>query len=377
MSGSHRIRALEGLRGLAAAIVVVRHTTNAIPMPEETRRRLLEGPWAPLLDAQAAVALFFVLSGFVLAGSLARGNSFVDQLQFWVKRIFRIHPPYVAALLATWLASFAYAVPAAKFATGWLRLLAGIQLDAEGLLASLAYPGAAGGQLVVGWTLGIEMTWSLLLPVLFWLALRTHWALPLALAALPLAFGGVPLFALYGAHFALGLALFRERARVEAALSRLPVAATAALFVAALLSYSGPQLLGWHVPGLGILTTEVGHRASIALRLPGTALLIALALAVPWWRAALELRPMLFLGRISYSLYLLHMGVLILATRWIVPSNAGRSALLVVVVLGASIAVSAAFYRAVERPAIRLGNRVCKALAGRRGREALESAAPG
>ena len=62
---------MEGLRGVAATIVVVRHTTNAIAMPEGTRRALLEGPWAPLLDAQGAVALFFVLSGFVLAGSFA------------------------------------------------------------------------------------------------------------------------------------------------------------------------------------------------------------------------------------------------------------------------------------------------------------------
>ena len=37
-----RIGALEGLRGAAAAIVVVRHTTNAIAMPEAVRRMLLE-----------------------------------------------------------------------------------------------------------------------------------------------------------------------------------------------------------------------------------------------------------------------------------------------------------------------------------------------
>ena len=80
---ARRIGALEGLRGAAAAIVVVRHTTNAIAMPEATRRTLLEGPWAPLLDAQAAVALFFVLSGFVLAGSLARDTGTGGTLQFW------------------------------------------------------------------------------------------------------------------------------------------------------------------------------------------------------------------------------------------------------------------------------------------------------
>ena len=199
---NRRIPALEGLRGLAAAIVVVRHTTNAIALPDGARRALLEGPWAPLLDAQAAVALFFVLSGFVLAGSLERGVTRSDTLQFWVKRIFRIHPPYVAALILTWLVSFHYVVPEASAPfTDWLRSRASVHLTPGALGAALFYPGAADHQLDVGWTLGIEMTWSLLLPLVFWLARATHWSVALGLAAVPLGISGMPLFSLYAAHF--------------------------------------------------------------------------------------------------------------------------------------------------------------------------------
>lgn len=370
---SARIRALEGLRGVAAAIVVVRHTTNAIRMPVDVRRTLLEGPWAPLFDAQAAVALFFVLSGFVLAGSLARGGGPSGTAQFLTKRVFRIHPPYMAAVLVTWLASFAYVVPAATQPfTRWLRSLASVNLAPGELGAALLYPGIAGHQLEVGWTLAIEMTWSLLLPLLFWLARASHWSVVLLLAATPLALADMPLFTRYAAHFAVGLALYLERERVTAWLSRRSALAGTALWLLALASYSAPLLLAWHGPGAGILIQTPGA-LPIAARLPGTAMLVALALALPWWRALLETRIPLFLGRISYSLYLLHMGVLILATRWVVPDGTAGALLLVACVLFVSVTLSVLLHRGVERPAIAAGNRMCSALAQRFGGSALRS----
>ena len=371
MSG--RIAALEGLRGLAAAIVVVRHTTNAIRMPRDTRRALLEGPWAPLFDAQAAVALFFVLSGFVLAGSLARGSATTGTAQFLVKRVFRIQPPYMAALVVTWLASFAYVVPeATEPFTRWMRSLAGVHLDPAALASALLYPGMADYQLVVGWTLGIEMTWSLLLPVLFWLARASHWSVVLVLAGAPLAAPDMPLFMHYGAHFAVGLALFLERKRVSAWLGRRSRGAGIALWLLALASYSGPLFLGWHSSGAGSLIQWSGP-VPIAVRLPGTALLVALALALPWWRGLLETRWILFLGRISYSLYLLHIGVLLLVSRWVTPDGMTGGLALIVCVLAGTIALSTVFYRVVERPAIEAGNRICGALATRFGGSALRA----
>lgn len=371
---SRRVAALEGLRGIAATIVVVRHTSNAIALPDGTRRALLEGPLAPLFDAQAAVALFFVLSGFVLTGSLARGSSAPDTAQFWVKRVFRIHPPYAVALLLTWVASFAYLVPEAGAPfTNWLRSLAGVHLAPDALAAALLYPGPADHQLDVGWTLAIEMTWSLLLPLLYWIARATHWGVAVGLAAAPLGFSGAPLFALYGLHFAVGMAIALERDRVTALLGSLGTAAASLLWLAALALASAPLLLGWHRALAGILMPDISDPAAVALRVPGTALLLGLALTLPWWQRLLAHPAALFLGRISYSLYLLHMGVLVLATRWIAPEGLAASIALGALVLGSSIALSVLFHRAVERPAIALGNRVCAALANALGRTALRT----
>ncbi|MDP7570685.1 MAG: hypothetical protein QF391_03660, partial [Myxococcota bacterium] len=284
---------------------------------------------------------------------------------------------YMAALLATWAASFAYAVPdaAAPF-TNWLRWLASIHLAPSALFASLLYPGSAGDQLVVGWTLGVEMSWSLLLPLLWIVARTTHWGVALALAAVPLGLSGMPMWLLYGVDFALGVALWRERERIRAWLGALPAAASAGLFTLALVLLSSPLWLGWHVPSRGVLEPNVLSTGAIALRAPGAALLIALALGFAPWRRVLETRPALFLGRISYSLYLLHIGVLLLCTRLIAPASAASGLLLVGAVLALSIAASLAFHRLVERPSVALGNSLCEMLAARLGGKALRSTPP-
>lgn len=110
-TGSGHLAALDGLRGIAATIVVIRHVFNAAAMPVETRIAILHSPLAVVLNGQGAVQLFFVLSGFVLAASLARGRGWVDLLQFYVKRVFRVHAPYVFGLVFAWVASRAYPVP--------------------------------------------------------------------------------------------------------------------------------------------------------------------------------------------------------------------------------------------------------------------------
>ncbi|MFT5441879.1 MAG: peptidoglycan/LPS O-acetylase OafA/YrhL, partial [Myxococcota bacterium] len=86
-----RVSSLDGLRGVAAIIVVVGHTIGAV--------------LAPLGIAGPSVMLFFVLSGYCLSASATRGDRSTDRLQFYVRRIFRIHPAFVFALLVAWQVS--------------------------------------------------------------------------------------------------------------------------------------------------------------------------------------------------------------------------------------------------------------------------------
>ena len=95
---------LDFLRGFAAVYVVVNHTRGAFYAGGE---RILAGPHGPfevamvaLLQVTAlgaeAVILFFVLSGFAMAHSVGRSRGAAG---FYLRRLVRIWPPYIAATL--------------------------------------------------------------------------------------------------------------------------------------------------------------------------------------------------------------------------------------------------------------------------------------
>lgn len=148
------IPALEGLRGLASLIIVFRHAVGGVGIGIAARRSLVEGPLAPLFNADGAIAIFFVLSGTVLAGSLHRSAAALSlraTAKFWWKRIARIHLPYVAAVGLAWACSVAYQVPPqGEGLSPWLRHLASIQISTPEFLRALLFPGTASLQLPVG-----------------------------------------------------------------------------------------------------------------------------------------------------------------------------------------------------------------------------------
>src|SRR2546423_4582644 len=90
---------LEALRGVAAVMVAVWHTFAIFPgnglqaATIEWIRRLING--------NAAVTLFFVLSGYVLGLSLRKVNGCSGKqiLGFSARRVFRIYPAFLFATL--------------------------------------------------------------------------------------------------------------------------------------------------------------------------------------------------------------------------------------------------------------------------------------
>jgi peptidoglycan/LPS O-acetylase OafA/YrhL len=81
-----RFTTLDGLRGIAAVIVVVWHADNI-------------GPWAPRFG-YLAVDLFFLLSGFVVAHTYEpRFCLGMSKVNFIALRILRLYPLYLVGLL--------------------------------------------------------------------------------------------------------------------------------------------------------------------------------------------------------------------------------------------------------------------------------------
>jgi len=378
---AHHLPALDGLRGLAATAVVIAHALDAVAMPLPLRSLLVESPLALIFNGSPAVQIFFVLSGFVLAASLERGRALIDLAQFYVKRVFRIHPPYVFGVLAAWGASFLF-VPFRKGVglTDWLRQATQTHLEAGDLLASFAFPGSARGQLMVGWTLQIEMVFSLLLPLLV-AGARPARGLPLLAASallllLPDERGGLPLGVLwYAIEFSFGVVAYRERRAIGAWLRGLPRWARVACVAAALGFLCAPFVLRWSVPIANVIAGGFYPR-DIAVMSVGAFGLVAATASLPALERFFAADLCRFLGRISYSVYLLHLPVIgLLAPRMVRPGVVESWVVFVGAVLGVTIAVSMAFHRAIERPSIALGNRLCRRLARRFGARYLVSRA--
>jgi len=368
------VAALDGLRGLAATVVVLRHTFNAIPMPVPFRRSLLESPLALALNAQGAVQLFFVLSGWVLAASLARRAESAPWIGFYVRRVFRIQLPYASAIALAWIASAAWGIAPDAPVTPWLGRARNVDVSLAEFANALLFPGTAHGLLPVGWTLRLEMIYSFAMPLLV-LAARYGRGLVVLLAS-TLVFATPYVDLWYLVDFAIGAVLFQEQGTVCRVLALLGSRLRALVLLVACGLFAAQVALATDRVVAG--TIEAGD-AWYFIAATALASGIFVALASSGFLAALARPANRFQGRISYSTYLLHRTVLTLLApsvlvievtatstgymRRVTPSSA---AALFVIVLGLSILLAIPHYRFVERPSIALGGRVARRLAARR-----------
>ncbi len=87
---------IDYLRGLAAFMVCVCHYRHTLP----------DNLAAIAKHGEIGVQIFFVISGFIIPYSMEKGGyQLVDFGRFWFKRLVRLQPTFLAALLFTFLLS--------------------------------------------------------------------------------------------------------------------------------------------------------------------------------------------------------------------------------------------------------------------------------
>lgn len=104
MSSSARAKALDGLRGVSAQVVLVAHLFAGLFVLGDSAGSLMRAidfwGWA----SRVAVIVFFCLSGYVIVGSIrvhcAAGRFSLGS--FSLRRAARIMPPYLAAIAISW-----------------------------------------------------------------------------------------------------------------------------------------------------------------------------------------------------------------------------------------------------------------------------------
>ena len=168
---------IQVLRGVAAMMVIVFHVKGVLPDVHMTR---------PFLDflfgsGPAGVDLFFVLSGFIMVFVTYRSDGGLKSTgSFLLKRFLRIWPLYAIVTLCYLLINYRYAIPAHLWG-GVARSLAFIPLSVE-KPPFYGYP-----FLSVGWSLNYEIYFYLLLAISL-LTKSFRWIVFFSLIAITLIF---------------------------------------------------------------------------------------------------------------------------------------------------------------------------------------------
>jgi peptidoglycan/LPS O-acetylase OafA/YrhL len=284
-----RISSLDGTRAISITLVITAHL------------KLTEGwPLAWRLDyGNLGVRTFFVISGFLITSLLLKEinrTGSVNLKDFYVRRTFRIMPAYYI-----YIGVIALLIP-----TGWVAATYSDLLPALAYYANYDHPNLALG---MTWSLSVEEQFYLLWPAtLFFLGLRRA-----KIACFVLLFTAPVFRLLYEWHWwplyskfasesvcdtlATGclLALFRERLWSISLYRRLVESKLAFLVLPAaiLLMAAQPPMWCQVTIGLSLLNFGIAIALDRCMRFPDAGV-----------AKFLNITPVVWIGTISYSLYL-------------------------------------------------------------------------
>ena len=353
---SERLRYIDALRAIAALLVVWLHAAATFPMSSPqtaaTGRAFVAIPSAVDVG-HVGVVVFFLISGFVIPFSVLPDRA-APVGSFVIKRILRIYPAY-------WLS-----VPLAAFVVFWLW---GTAFTTREVLINLTLMQDVFGVRSaegVYWTLLVELVfYALCVALLVSGSLFNMRRVAILAAALGLAF--VVVAATYwlkrkfiptsAPYWFLNLSVMLcgalLRSRWEAARKRDGVAD--ALLAAMVVTYMGLLPLAALIANGPKNNEPLTYAIGFAIFLLGTRVV------------RIETRLTDWLGRISYSIYLFHVIVIMAIEWWLLrrmpegsPWRTQHVGVYTAVGVAATLAVASLVYRFVEKPGIRLGHRLAE-----------------
>lgn len=367
-----RLDELDSLRGLAALSVVLLHVRAVwfeiiLGTASPHQKHVADFFLVPFSRGDEAVVLFFILSGFVLAIPAIQLRAQPYSI-FVIRRIFRIYFPYLAALtLAVVGNTFFFGDPTPCHC---LRGVWNTPVDWHLVLQHVIFLGNYDTDKLNPpfWSLVIEMRVSFFFPLLCALALKLRPVQSLimggCLSGVAIAAFNLPGTALwvepitrtlyFAGLFVVGIYLARERCRLSALFNRLSARAKALAGTLSIVLY----LFGAYELNLRALPfTQVDLSwYGNWLTAMGVAGIMVFSLNSRRWSRALLWPPIHFLGKMSYSVYLLHNIVMVLFLQMLYGKLSSP------VILGAAFVlvfpVSWAFYRWIELPSMNMGRRL-------------------
>ena len=380
---------LEGLRGLASLTVVIGHFTfvffpflgtvfapapGAVPR-YEFERWLSYPPFTLAFSAEAAVCVFFVMSGYVLTTKYYLSGAESEIQAAAAKRYVRLVLPTFASIMFAWALWKSGAIISAQAIelglAGWAPSWYGTPYSFFGAV----WNGLAGSPLFGDpmlnpptWSIQVEIIGSVMLfslialfgkrPLLFLL-----WGIFLAdffayRAAAALFYVGF----IAGALLNLAAPWLRARQGVSAALVLIGL-----IGCAFNLSPAFDWLRAIPLPNFQPLGPDLQGSARMFWNTVGAIALVAGVLGSKPINALLSTRPFAFLGRISFSMYLLHAPILMsVALGTLKYAKAaglphGASILIAFAVYVPTVMlIATVFFQIVDAPSMRLASLLAK-----------------
>lgn len=295
---------IDGLRCLAVLPVVLFHAG-----------------FARLSGGFVGVDVFFVISGYLITGILVREMD-AGQFslgRFYERRIRRIMPAALAVTLASLICGIAFLMPPDARKLGESAIATTLSVANIYFYHVVDYFESASGNLPLlhAWSLGVEEQFYLVLPFVLWISIRharRHLVAVLAgitvlsFAASLWAVAWYPKAAFYQLPFRaweLGIGA------LLAVLPERPGLWRGRAWLAEAAGLAGLALIGGSILLLDEMVPFPGLAALPACA--GAGLVIASGASGTWTARLLSLPPARFVGLISYSLYLWHWPVLVLA----------------------------------------------------------------
>ena len=382
-NGPQEIRALDGLRALAALSIVAFHTLLTLQFEYTPLSHAVNNSWYYL---STGVQLFFVLSGFLLflpyVRSMLDGRKLPSSRQFYRRRALRILPAYLVCLAI--MVAVKYYARHVPFSPG--------DVAAHIVLIHDSFPQFNRDYNGPFWTMAVEAQFYLLLPLMALIVAcicgnrRSPWriasgitlliagALTLRLAdtvvigslttndSLINSPGGIFVLATMGMQgkylevFAVGMlcALFYvltvERHMLSAKRVRqLGLIALVGAIACIALAIPHVDIAGLMVvPGAQWGADVVGYPLLVGLGFGG--LVLGILWGGQWIRYLFEAAPIRTIGLFSYSLYLWHLPII----HGNVPIFAGIP---LIVAIGIAFLVAYLSYQFVERPFLKRRHR--------------------
>lgn len=368
---------LDSLRGMAAMTVVFSHLLYIYPYFEPNTSKNMDYFWlnivkySPLhiiFDGHGAVILFFVLSGFVLALPYYRENFELQYIPYIIKRFYRIYVPYIITLAFASLLAFPFMGDLVQGGSDFVTRIWSTEIGIQDILNHIILIGSYDTKQLnpVIWSLIHEMRISIIFPFIMMVILRFNWKNVICFAGFLSIIGfivlRIPILSIggltslgYTIHyigiFMIGALLAKYYQTIVHWLKEKNTLFKGFLLLLAVCLYSY-SFLFYNVSLAHIFIIDDWFTVI------GAVIFISISLASIRLTNVLKWKPIHYIGEISYSLYLVHLPIILFMVHLL--DNLIPTSLILLLSFMSSFLFASLSYHFVEIPSIKMGAKIAR-----------------